>query len=134
MDISQKITLGRDASFTLTRDAVDNDEAQHWSHYNGAFSAMSLIIESGGTVPEPVVESYMDTFRDWEIDPHDYIDPTCDECSISSEDATEWCGNCGNCKAHCADFEGCDDQCYCPECCSEGHCSCATCNEPCTCA
>ena len=64
----------------------------------------------------------------------DYIDPTCDECSISSEDAPEWCDNCGNCKEHCANFEGCDDQCYCSECCSEGHCACATCNEPCTCA
>jgi len=35
------------------------------------------------------------------------IDPTCDECGISCEDAPEWCGNCGNCMEHCADYEGC---------------------------
>jgi len=45
----------------------------------------------------------------------EYIDPTCDACDISSEDATEWCGNCGNCMDHCADFEGCDER-VCSEC------------------
>jgi hypothetical protein len=35
------------------------------------------------------------------------IDPTCDMCGISSEDAPEWCGDCGNCKAHCAGFVDC---------------------------
>jgi hypothetical protein len=64
----------------------------------------------------------------------EYIDPTCDECGVSTEDALEWCGNCGNCKDHCANFEGCDDaQCCCELCCSQGHCACGTGNEPCTC-
>jgi hypothetical protein len=34
--------------------------------------------------------------------------PTCDVCGALAEDeSVEWCGNCGNCSAHCLKWEGC---------------------------
>ena len=36
--------------------------------------------------------------------------PICDECGIRDEE-TEWCGNCGCCKQHCQDYEGCNPEC-----------------------
>jgi len=34
--------------------------------------------------------------------------PTCDVCELDSE-SVEWCGNCGNCREHCADSIGCSE-------------------------
>lgn len=32
--------------------------------------------------------------------------PTCDICGITDE-GTNWCGECGNCREHCAEYEDC---------------------------
>jgi hypothetical protein len=37
----------------------------------------------------------------------DDITPTCDVCGTSDEASAEWCAECGCCKAHCQQFEGC---------------------------
>jgi hypothetical protein len=39
----------------------------------------------------------------------DAVEPHCDECGILSENAPEWCGECGNCGKHCANEENCAD-------------------------
>ena len=38
-----------------------------------------------------------------------YTEARCDVCG-ALDVAVEWCGNCGNCREHCADHEGCDDE------------------------
>ena len=35
------------------------------------------------------------------------IQPRCDVCNVHTEEADGWCGNCGNCTAHCQQDEGC---------------------------
>lgn len=42
--------------------------------------------------------------------------PRCDVCNIVDEKAAEWCGNCGCCKQHCQQHEGCKPKCICPMC------------------
>ena len=32
--------------------------------------------------------------------------PTCDTCRADCE-SVEWCGSCGNCQQHCADYVEC---------------------------
>jgi hypothetical protein len=31
----------------------------------------------------------------------DQFEPRCDHCGIHTEEADQWCGECGNCKTHC---------------------------------
>lgn len=35
------------------------------------------------------------------------VEPRCDVCDVHTEEADDWCGDCGNCSEHCADEEGC---------------------------
>jgi hypothetical protein len=44
--------------------------------------------------------------RYWGSDEEDLA--YCDICERDSE-SVEWCGNCGNCLAHCADSRGCGE-------------------------
>jgi hypothetical protein len=37
----------------------------------------------------------------------DETEPRCDVCGIHTEEADEWCGECGNCRTHCEDSVGC---------------------------
>lgn len=38
----------------------------------------------------------------------DECEPRCDECGIHAEEAgLDWCGECGNCHDHCADYIDC---------------------------
>lgn len=38
-----------------------------------------------------------------------YVYPACDECGVLMEECVgdEWCGECGNCRTHCAHYVGC---------------------------
>lgn len=38
----------------------------------------------------------------WEI-------ASCDVCGLHNFEV-DWCGECGNCKAHCANYQGCEEQ------------------------
>lgn len=53
----ERAAAGRDKAYDLYEEANDWDEAVHWSHYNGAFSAIWFMLDRGLT-PEQLLEMY----------------------------------------------------------------------------
>lgn len=47
-----------DRTYELANEAVDEDMAQHWSVYNGAATALAIVLENGGAVTEDIVAEY----------------------------------------------------------------------------
>lgn len=36
------------------------------------------------------------------------VEPRCDVCNVLDVEAADWCGECGCCRAHCQQHEGCE--------------------------
>lgn len=74
MSIAERVTRGCAITYRLSREATDWDEATHWSHYNGAFTALLFCVQEGIPVPEALVDSYWQIFEGWGIDPDDFTE------------------------------------------------------------
>jgi hypothetical protein len=71
-EVEAALKNGQTATAALAEQAIEHDDVTHWSHYNGAFTALLIVLEAGGHVPESVVATYRDVFHDFDIDPDDY--------------------------------------------------------------
>lgn len=66
--VQERLIALRDRTYELCREATDSDEAENWSHYNGAANALLFCVEAGVPVPESLVDSYWQVVGDSDID------------------------------------------------------------------